>query len=518
LASEAELRQLAVEYAEARQTLERVRAESKQTLDRILTEHASERNRLEAQVTERDAQLQEQAANLRTSQQAARHALSQSEDKLRSTVEAHSREIAQLQSELTSFRQELETTRSQRDVLRSEANRLPELLKQLNESQAENRRQFEHAPYGLIQCGRGGELRHANRALVELLGYRTANELRRVDFATDVFESADDLHWLIERCVSAGTTESVEANWRRKDGGRLVVRLVALAAAPESIEIIANDITTLRALEEKLHQAQRMEAVGRLASEVAVTCDDLLRNVSQDGQQWLATIGNDTHLRNQGEQLLGEVTRAAGFLRQLAVYGKTQASALEPVNVNRVLREFEPVLRRVAGDDIELVLPKSAPTLNVDVDVERVERVLVNVAGYARERMPFGGQLKIDFATAVVDRKFVAEHPNVRPGAHVLITVTEVRGSGQPDWRSALQDQRAGVNKTTSASDGPGVDLGALLRLIGECGGHLWMTAEPPGNMVLKIHLPKRASDGRAEPKQPTRSRRHLSVGRWFGN
>jgi C4-dicarboxylate-specific signal transduction histidine kinase len=261
-----------------------------------------------------------------------------------------------------------------------------------------------------------------------------------------------------------------------------------------------------------------MEAVGRLASEVAVTCDNLLRHVSQDGQQWLATIGSDTHLRYQGEQLLGEVTRAAGFLRQLAVYGKTQASAVEPVNVNRVLRDFEPVLRRVAGEDIELVLPKTSPSLTVDVDVERVERVLVNVAGYARERMPSGGQLKIEFATVVVDRNFVAQHPNVRPGAHVLITVTEVRGPVQPDWRSALRNQPVGAMQSTSASDGPGVDLGTLMRLIGDCGGHLWMTAEPPGNMVLKIHLPKRVSDGLTERKQATRSRRPLSVARWFGN
>ena len=245
-----------------------------------------------------------------------------------------------------------------------------------------------------------------------------------------VFESADDLRWLIERCLNTGTTESVETTWRTKKGGRLVVRLLALATAPESIEIVVEDITNLRAVEERLRQAQRMEAVGRLASEVAVTCDNLLRDVSQDGQQWLATIGSDTALRHQGERLLGEVTRAASFLRQLSVYGKKQTSALEPVNVNRVLRDLEPVIKRVAGDDIELDLPKTSPSVNVDVEVERVERVLVNVASYARERMPFGGRLKIELATVVVDRKFVAKYPNVRPGDHVLITVTEVRGAG----------------------------------------------------------------------------------------
>ena len=125
-----------------------------------------------------------------------------------------------------------------------------------------------------------------------------------------------------------------------------------------------------------------MEAVGRLATEVAGTCDNVLRDVSHDAQQWLATIDSDTALRHEGERLLHEVTRAAGFLRQLAAYGKKQVTALEPIDVNRVLRDLEPVLKRVAGDDIELVMPKTSSPVNVDVEAERVERVLVNVASY----------------------------------------------------------------------------------------------------------------------------------------
>jgi len=518
LTSEAELRRLSAEYAEVQQTLDRVRADF-QTLARVSSEHATERARLGTVVSERDAQLSEQAATHLASQQAAKDALTNVEERLRLALEASSRDVAQLQGELNTLRQELEETRSHREALRNEADRLPQLQNQLDESQKENRRQFERAPYGMCRCSPDGAVKHVNRALVGLLGYRTADELRKADFATTVFESADDLRWLIERCLNTATTESVETTWWRKDGGRLVVRLLAVATAPDSIEIVAEDITNLRAVEEKLRQAQRMEAVGRLASEVAVTCDNLLRDVSQDGQQWLAAIGSDTALRHQGELLLGEVTRAASFLRQLAVYGKKQTSALEPVNVNRVLRDLEPVLKRVAGDDIEFVLPKTSPPVNVDVEAERVERVLVNVASYARERMPFGGRLKIELATVVVDRQFVAKYPNVRPGAHALITVTEVKGTVRSDWPIELQNEPAGTNASRSASDKPGVDLGALLGLIGDCGGHLWMAAEPPGNMVLKIHLPKRVSDGLTEPRTPVpRSDRGRSMSRWFGH
>jgi hypothetical protein len=253
-----------------------------------------------------------------------------------------------------------------------------------------------------------------------------------------------------------------------------------------------------------------MEAVGRLASEVAVTCDNMLRDVSQDGQQWLDAIGSDTRLRQQGELLLSEVTRAASFLRQLAVYGEKQTIALEPVDVDQVLRDLEPVLKRVAGDDIQFVLPKTSRPINVDVESERVERVLVNVASYARERMPSGGRLKVDLRTIVVDSKFLAKYPNVRPGGHALITVTEEKGE---------RNEPADTLASKPASDKPGVDLGALLGLVGDCGGHLWMAAEPSGSMVLKIHLPLRASEGLAEQSASVpRSSRGRAMSRWFGH
>lgn len=501
--SEAEYRRVSAESTELQHTLDQMRADVQQTLERTSKEHATERARLETLVTEREAELREQSATHAASQQAARKTFTQIEDGLRLALEASSREIAQFQGEHKTLRQELEEARRHREALRTEADRVPQLQNRLEESQKESRRQFESTPNGICRCGLDGAIKHVNRALVRLLGYRTADELRKVDFATTIFESADDLPWLIERCINTGATESVETTWTRKKSDRLVVRLLAAVTSPDSIEIVAEDITHLRVVEEKLRQAQRMEAVGRLASEVAVTCDNLLRDVGQNGQQWLATIDSDTALRHQGELLLTEVARAASFLRQLDVYGKKQTNALEPVNVLRVLRDLEPVIKRVAGDDTELDLPKTASQVDVDVEAECVERLLVNVASYARERMPSGGRLKVELSTVVVDRKFVAQYPNVRPGGHVVITATEVRGIGQPDG-------------TRPASDKPGVDLGALQALVNHCGGHLWMKAEPPGNMVLKIHLPKRASDLTEPHTSVTRSNRGSLMARWF--
>src|SRR5262249_4056989 len=160
-----------------------------------------------------------------------------------------------------------------------------------------------------------------------------------------------------------------------KNGSRRIMRLRALRLSADLVDIVAEDVTTIRAVEESRRQAQRMEAVGRLASEVAVTCENLLRHVSQEGQRWLATVRRNNGQRHQGELIRHDVTRAATVLRQLSGFGEKQASALGGVDVNAVLRSLAPALKRVAGEDIELVLPKKVVALDVDVDAERVERV-----------------------------------------------------------------------------------------------------------------------------------------------
>ena len=363
--------------------------------------------------------------------------------------------------------------------------RAAELASQLDDSRAMMLRQFEESLLPMCRCTRDGRLTAANRAFMLLVGQSSVDDLRNADFAETVFESAPDFRWLIERSVSSAAIAAFETTWRAKDGSRLAVRLSASAKAPDAIEIAVEDLTSVRSLEERLGPAQRMESVGRLASEVAVTCANLLGDVHQDVQRWLNTAGTDASLRHQGQMLLDEVTRASGFLRQLAVYGDEQASASSPVDLNKVLRDLGPVLKRVAGDEVDFDLPRPAPPLVVDVQADRVERLLVNLAAYGRERMPFGGRLKIELATVILDQAFLEKYPNVRRGKHALITATEIRRTARTEGPLRLREPSASV----------GVDLGALQGLIRECGGHLWVTAVPHGDMEVRIHLPLRSSD-----------------------
>ncbi len=498
--SESELQRLSGEYDRLSRSFEHLQA-AFQALEQIAGEHAAERARLETVVTDRENALSAQAERFREAERSAQDALTQVQEKLDASLEASASDVARLNHELGDLRVQLDATRGRAEALRADAERAPGLQAQLEASQKERRRQFERAPFGLCRCTPDGVITEANHAFAAMLGRRRADELRNMDFAAAVSDSAGDLGWLFERTRAVRKTEDIETDWKTRDGRHLAVRLHALATAEGSIEIVVEDVTGHRALEDRLRQAERLEAVGRLASEVAVTCDALLRDVMRDAREWLTAFGSDDAARRRGEGLLSELTRAASFLRQLAAYGNEQERAFEPASVQRALRDLAPVLKHVVGDDIELVLPKASGPFDVDLDAARLQRMLVNVAGFARERMPHGGQMRIDLTTTVIGRRFIARYPSVRPGPHVLMTVTEL----------PADDPQA----ASPSADRPGVDLGALVDLVGSCGGHLWMEAQPAGNMMLKIHLPKPSAV--RDPGRPaSRPGRGGRLARWL--
>ena len=489
---EADLRQVSTardvvdaQAAAQRDAIERLQEESQSKTSIIdrLTHREMELNALLAQSSAACETLEQECAAVEASLQAAEERATQQQ---LTAMDRH----AELEARLA-FEQ------GRQESLARELEDVCGRLERAAQSADAEKERFEAHPLPLCRCTRDGVLTHANRAFAAMAGCPAADASRTIETATRLFESSNDLRWILEHSPAFGAAPTIESTWRKVDGTRLVVRLWPLASS-DAIDIVAEDITPYRALQDKLARAQRMEAVGRLASEVAATCSSLLEDVSEDSQRWLPMLEQNRALRQHGERLLAEVTRAVSFLRQLADYGDEQASALEPVDLHSVLYDLKPVLKEVAGDDIEVKLPerlpRELPPFNVDLRMERVERLLVNVASYSRQRMPSGGTMIFDLAATEVDRHFIEKHPNVREGPHVVLTVTEAADAGDRVAPAGLRDLIAQVSHPSALPENPGVDLSALQGLVRECGGHLWMEAVPPGDMMIKIHLPLRAA------------------------
>jgi PAS domain S-box-containing protein len=430
---------------------------ARSTLERELTEakarSAEEQQRLAIQFAEEQREHESQTADAVE----RNRALTLERDSLQQSLVTLQERVRQLQDSLTSSIEAFELSRS------------------------DSKRLFDHAGVAMFRCTRDGALLDANRACTTLVGRRTLDELEGVDFAAAVFDAPQALSWVIERCVMTRTRESIETTWRRQDGSRLFMRLSARSLPSGIIEVVAEDLTRLRVLEERLGQAHRMEAVGRLASEVAITCTTLLSSIQDQGREWLPSTG-DGVARRRGERLFEDVGRAAGFLRELAATSDEQSRTPMLVDLNTLVRDLEPVLKNVVSGDVEVYLRDTSAPLTVDVGTERIERLLVNVASYSRGRMPVGARLRIELGTSVVDRHFSAKHPNVRLGLHALITVTESRRAGHED-ASSSRAQKPKAHR-------PGVDFATLQSLVSDCGGHLWMKVHPLGEMLAKIRLP----------------------------
>lgn len=373
---------------------------------------------------------------------------------------------------------------------------LSTVIDQLHEGIQVIDREFRYVYLNRVAAAHGRRLPH------ELIGLKMTEAYPGIE-ETEMFAR-------LRRVMAEGGSQRMENEFAFPDGSTRWFEL-HIESLPVGVAILSLDITQRKTADLSLRHAQRMEAVGRLASEVAVTCDATLRDATREASDWLAALEPDNPQRRQGEQLLSELRRAASFLRQLGVYGEQQLKTFEPVSVRRILGDLAPVLERVVGDDIELVYPKTSGAFDVDVEAERVERVLVNVAGYARQRMSNGGQVRIDLATTVVGRRFIAAYPGVRPGRHVLITVAEVSRAVPAVTATNMPGDAA------PTSDKPGVDLGALVDLVASCGGHLWIEAERAGDMLLKIHLPARVPEDRGEKgTTPVGSERARRLARWL--
>lgn len=449
--------------------------ESRQATERMRGEHAHVVTRLERQMAEADSQYTELAARQAAAERAHEGALAQQRESLTAAATLHQAEVEHVRSDRAKVARELETVTLALADVRTDAER-----------------RFDEHPLPQCRCTPGGMPIRANRAFAALLGCTSDDPNRALEAAANLFASSGDVAWLVQHVDTLESSEPVETVWKNAQGSRVAVRLSA-ARVPDGIDILVQDITEQILMRERLERARRMEAVGRLASEVAATCETTLEEVRRSAQGWLGSVQGQSSQRLRAELILADVVRVLQELRRFHAYGEAQADDVEPVDIHRTLRGLEPLLKEVAGDDIELVLPKRGwLTTNrcyVDVRGERVERILVNVAAYARQRMPNGGVVSFELQEAQLDRAFVEQYPSARPGPHALLTVKEVKDRPRSLITARRFHERAHTPDEPSGADQVGVDLGALQELVRASGGHLWVEATP-GHLTIKIHLP----------------------------
>ena len=276
---------------------------------------------------------------------------------------------------------------------------------------------------------------------------------------------------------------------------------VSLSAQPEmddpatrlgvALNILLDDLalrtTDLRETEERLFQAQKMEAIGRLAGGVAHDFNNILTAIVGFGSI-LAESLPDGEERQMAGQIVEAGERAAALTGQLLALGRRQILDPRVLDPAQVIVGLAPLIHQIIGEDIEFKAISGSDSLRVRVDPSQLEQVLINLIANARDAMPSGGKLTVEVSGVELDQLYAATHPEVVPGPHVMIAVSDT-GSGMSD--EVREHVFEPFYTTKEGSGGTGLGLATVYGIVKQSGGSIGVYSEPGSGAAFKVYLPR---------------------------
>jgi PAS domain S-box-containing protein len=330
-----------------------------------------------------------------------------------------------------------------------------------------------------------GTIRYASPSHERILGYPLEDLVGQNAFA---FIHPEDLP-MVQAAFRSDTSASVECRIRHKDDTWRVLESFGrnLSHLPGVCGLVVNsrDITDRKRLEEQLHHSQRLEAVGRLAGGVAHDFNNLLMVIQGYSQMLLDSMHPGDPAREDLEQVAKAATRATDLTHQLLAFSRRQVARLLPVNLNALVHDMDRMLRRVLGEDIELILDLAPSLKTVRADPGQIEQVILNMAVNARDAMSKGGTLKIETAGLRVTDEFERDGLVPKAGDYAMLSLADT-GQGM----DARVLARVFEPFFTTKEHGTGLGLSTSYGIIKQSGGEIWADSKPGCGSTFRIYLP----------------------------
>jgi PAS domain S-box-containing protein len=411
-----------------------------------------------------------------------------------------------------SYSQQVRYGEKDRDILMFVSQQLASAIEHkrheeaLRHSEARYRSLVQSAVYGIYLSNLEGKFLDVNPALVSMLGYASAEEVLALEPRCDVFLDPTEQARLRQEFRRNPRSDNIEVRWKRKDGSSITVRLNGgVVFAPdgreEGLEVIAEDVTERRVLEDQFRQAQKMEAVGRLAGGVAHDFNNLLMVIGGYAEVLLEQTAQNNALNSKVLAIQQAADRATTLTRQLLAFSRKQFLELKVVDVNAIIQDMKRLLNPLIGENIELVTNLAPGLGRTRADAGQIEQVLMNLVVNAKDAMPEGGRITIQTANVDLGDEVRRQYSYIQPGPYILFSISDTGQGMDKEIQSRIFEP---FFTTKEKGKGTGLGLSTVYGIIKQSGGYVFVQSELGSGTTFRIYLP-RVEDA-AEPAGVTRA------------
>jgi PAS domain S-box-containing protein len=367
-----------------------------------------------------------------------------------------------------------------------------QLTRALRESNQTLEAVVEAAPLAIWVANADGTVRMWNPAAERIFGWRRDEVIGRPPPVVPL-DDGDESRALLERPLRGEALVAVELQRQRKDGAPVDLSVSTAPLRDGSGGIIgvvalAADITQRKQLEQQLRQAQKLEAIGGLAGGIAHDFNNLLTVIG--GRSHIAAMGleADDPRRHHLELITQTVDRAAGLTRQLLAFSRKQILEASVLDLGEVVGGMQPMLRRLIGEDLDLVTELDPGLWRIRADPSQIEQVVLNLIVNARDAMRDGGRLSIEVRNVELDAGYTDAHAGVAAGSYVMLAVSDT-GHGMD--AATLGQIFEPFFTTKGPGKGTGLGLATVYGIVKQSGGHIWVYSEVGHGTSFKIYLPR---------------------------
>jgi two-component system, cell cycle sensor histidine kinase and response regulator CckA len=368
---------------------------------------------------------------------------------------------------------------------------------------------IEASPLAIVVLDPAGRVTLWNPAAERMFGWSEEEAVGRPNPIVPE-ENREESRRLRERVLGGETITGADIRRRKKDGSSIDINVFAAPLRDETgfirgIMSVIEDVTERRqaeeerrSLEEQLRHAQRLEAVGRLAGGIAHDFNNFLTVIEGYCGLLLLRMSDAAPERKEVDGIRKAGDRAAALVRQLLAFGRRQVLQPKALCLNHVVSGMVPMLRRLIGEDIEILTALDPGIWTVKADPGQIEQVLMNLAVNARDAMPGAGTLILETANIRLDSARACGRFTVRAGSYAMLAVSDTGCGMDEETQSHLFEP---FFTTKESGKGTGLGLATAYGIVKQSGGYIIAYSEPGRGATFKIYLPRSADEGNeAEP------------------